>query len=209
VSTATTSDAELLRRWQSGDAVAGNVLVRRHVATLYRFFSNKLPERVDDLAQQTFAACLAGADRFDDQRSFPAYLVGIARNMLLRELRRMRRSARAIDLEAGAIDTYVGSASGQVALDEERALLLAALRRIPLGYQLVLELYYWEGMRTPEIANVLEASEGTVRSRLTRGRALLRAEIEAMPAAPVLRASTITNLESWARSLRETIGTQD
>ena len=52
-----------------------------------------------------------------------------------------------------------------------------ALRRIPLELQVALELYYWEGMAGPELAAALDLPEGTVRTRLRRGRQLVREQL--------------------------------
>ncbi len=55
-------------------------------------------------------------------------------------------------------------------------LLLAALREIPLEYQVLLEPYNWEQLATAEIAEVLEIPGGSVRRRLVRARELVEAK---------------------------------
>ena len=63
---------------------------------------------------------------------------------------------------------------------------------------------YWEEMRIDDIAVVMEVPSGTVKSRLNRARRLVREWImqaEQYPAA--LRETTASDVESWARSLRE------
>lgn len=84
---------------------------------------------------------------------------------------------------------------------EEHRLLLHALRRIPVKHQVALELYYIEGMRGPELAEALDVPEATARSRLRRGLAQVKKEIERLASKPSLAASTVGGLESWAAEL--------
>ncbi|MCA9705484.1 MAG: hypothetical protein KDK70_06540 [Myxococcales bacterium] len=81
-------------------------------------------------------------------------------------------------------------------------LLLAALRALPVDLQVALELFYFEHIRGPELAEVLGLPEGTVRSRLRRGREILRERLQELLRSPGMVESTMTDLESWASSLR-------
>ena len=94
-------------------------------------------------------------------------------------------------------------------MHEEQRLLLEALRRIPLECQIVLELYYWEDMAAPELAQVLGIPEGTARSRLRRARELLTHRMKVLARSPALLKTTLSDLEKWVRSLREHIGAND
>lgn len=196
-----TDDAELLARWRAGDPAAGSALVRRHVATLARFFRGKAVD-VADVVQQTLTACVQAKSRVPDGLEFRAYLLGIARNVLLHDLRRRGRKPEPQgldDLPLAAPSAL--SPSRAVAAREERRLLLRALRRLPYDLQWLIELHYWEGLRQDDVAAVLEVPPGTIKSRLSRAKKLLRAEIEALEADPGLRASTVDDLDRWAREL--------
>ncbi len=92
--------------------------------------------------------------------------------------------------------------SSVVARHQQSRLLLVALRQLPIEQQLVLELSYWEGLKGPEIAEVLELPANTVRSRLARGRAALRETLGRMEEEPSLVVSTIERLDHWAAELR-------
>ena len=86
-----------------------------------------------------------------------------------------------------------------IARGQRDAALLAALRNLPLELQLVLELHYWEGMSTAELAEVLELAQGTVKTRLFRARAQLR---ERMGADPSPEVEATDDFDAWAQSLR-------
>jgi RNA polymerase sigma-70 factor (ECF subfamily) len=193
------TDPELLDAWRGGDVRAGNLLFHRHFAALSRFFRNKVDVGVEDLIQGTFLACVEARDRFREAASFRTYLFAIARNLLYAHY---RRRARAVDFVQTSVVDLGASPSGPLTRREETAALLRALRAIPLEYQVVLELTYWEGMKAPEVAAVLEVPANTVRGRLSRARAALREALAAAALAPGLRRSTLADLDGWAAELR-------
>ena len=106
-----------------------------------------------------------------------------------------------------SLDDLSPSPSAVIAVHEEQRLLLEALRRIPLDCQVVLELYYWEDMVAPELAEVLGIPEGTARSRLRRARELLNQKMRLLARSPSLLKTTLSDLEHWVRSLREQLTT--
>lgn len=193
---------ELLRRWREGDLAAGNALFERHFDAVCRFFANKVTSGVDDLIQRTFLGCIEARDRFQKQASFRTYLFAVAHNILREHFRERRREGVPSDLGETSTDELTPSPSAVFAAHEEQRLLLEALRRIPLDYQLVLELYYWEDMAAPELAQVLQIPEGTVRSRLRRAKEALAEKMNSLARTPELLRATFTDLDAWVRSLR-------
>lgn len=197
-------DVALVLAWREGDKEAGRELLERHFVGVFAFFRDKVPEAASDLAQQTFLGAVEARDRFDATRSFKAYLFGIARNHLLMHFRARYRGTD--PLGEKSVEALTRSPSAVWAEHEQHRLLLHALRRLPLDHQIAIELFYWEGLRGAEIAEVLGVPPGTVRSRLTRAREALRDELQLLEASPGIVQSTLTGLEHWARSLREFLG---
>jgi RNA polymerase sigma-70 factor (ECF subfamily) len=172
------TDVELLAAWRAGDREAGERLFDRHFASVRRFFSNKVPAaEVEDLMQRTFEACVAHADAFRGEARFVTYLLAIARSQLHRWLRKRDPVRDGLDFGSSSLRDLAVSPSAIVAAQQRQALVLEALRRIPVDLQVLLELYYWEGLSGPEIAAVLDIEHGTVRSRLHRARELLREQL--------------------------------
>lgn len=197
------SDFELLDAWGEGDRRAGSELFERHFATLFGFFRTRLEDGADDLVQQTFLACVEGRHRFERRSSFRTYLFATARNTLLYELRKRRRGTIDPDACAESLADHSPSPPSILAVQGDRRLLLEALRRIPIDYQIALELYHWEGMSAREVGIVLGLEEPGVRSRIRRATASLRAELERLSASPGELDSTLAGLTDWARELRE------
>jgi RNA polymerase sigma-70 factor (ECF subfamily) len=176
-----TRDHELLCAWRAGDRVAGDALIGAHFASICRFFRTKLGDDVEDLIQQTFLDLLAASSPVTSVR---ATLFTIARRRLLDHLR-ARYQRDEIELVTSISLADLGtSPSTAVARSERQRLVLEALRRIPLDQRMALELAYWEDLSGAEIAQILEISEHTVRSRLARARQALRDQMEALDGTP-------------------------
>lgn len=194
------SDADLLDAWRRGDADAGEVLFVRHFAAIGRFFRNKVAaDRVADLIQETFIAAVEGRDRIVDSSRFRSYLLSIAYFVFCKHLRESYRRGQDVDLDEVSVDALDPTPSVLLAKHQEQRLLLEGLRAIPVNYQIVLELHYWEGLTTGQIAEVLDVPRGTVRSRLQRAREALEAAMASIARSPEVLESTLTRLEDWAK----------
>ena len=200
------SEAELIAAWRQGEREAGRVLFERYYKVLERFFANKIGSDPLDIIQETFLACVAGRDRLRSDQSFRSYLFSIAHNLLKRHYAREQRSEKTLDLSTlSSIDLSPGPSTMIGRCDEQR-ILLHALRRIPVESQIVLELTYWEGMTSQEIAEALEVPSGTVRTRLRRARALLDQALEKVTNDPELLEATRSGLEGWLTQIRAAHG---
>lgn len=193
------TDLELLEGWRAGDAAAGNELFKRHIGRLYGFFASKVDGPVDDLIQETFLGCVRGRDRFEGRSSFRTYLFSIARRRLYKHYQR----GEPVDFTTTSMVALGGSPSSAMAQRRERALLLTALRSIPLEFQVTLELAYWEELKGDEIAEVLDISPHTVRSRMSRGRKLVREQLARLEAGALQIPETDVDFERWIAELGE------
>jgi RNA polymerase sigma factor (sigma-70 family) len=195
-------DFELLDRWRAGDKAAANQLLRRHFDALYRFFTNKLADHADDLIQATLMACVRGVGTFRKECGFRAFLFVVARHELYRFIKANYRSREVFDPSLVSVADMGPSPSAALAKRKEQRLLLLALRRIPLELQIVLELHYWEGLSTSELADAVEIPQGTVKSRLRRAREALERELAAVADSQADVRSTIDGLDHWVEGIR-------
>ncbi len=199
-------DAALFAAWVAGDQSAGETLYRRHFDALYRFFRGKAPEDYEDLIQNTLLECLRSRGRYRGDAPFRAYLLGVARHRLLHYLRAKGTNRIDFDAEHVSLADVDPRPSTVVARRAEHKRLLEAMRRIPIELQVALELHYWEDLSTAELATVLEIPQGTVKSRLRRGREALQVELEKLSRNPAERSATAGGLETWVRELRGLMG---
>ena len=165
-------DFELLEAWRGGDEAAGERLFARHFDAVARFFRNKITEAPDDLVQETFLGAVQGRARIQ-QDAFRPFLFGVANNVLRNYFRARRRGGVAVDFSVDSAFGLVPSPSAVVARQRTQQLLLEGLRRIPLQYQVALELHYWEDATAADLAAAVDIPVGTAKTRLKRGKELL------------------------------------
>ena len=175
-------DTELLERWRAGDTSAGEALLQENYDPVLRFFRTKSGEDADDLVQRTFLRCFETGCKYTGASSFRAFLFGVARNVL-HEYVRSRVRDRKVDPDFGVssiLDLNPRASTVAFARAEQRQ-LVNALQQLPVDLQMTLELHYWEELSVDEVAEALSVPPGTVKSRLHRGRNLLRELIDQAP----------------------------
>jgi RNA polymerase sigma-70 factor (ECF subfamily) len=170
------ADEELAARAQAGDRQAFALLVRRHQERVFRFVLRMLGNRDEamDLTQDSFLKAWNALPGWRPEARFATWLLQIARNATLDLLRRRRR-VEFVPLDPGetASDPHDPAPSPEQRLaDRQRiGLLERALAALPPEQREILLLRELEGMNYAEIAATLGINEGTVKSRLARGRA--------------------------------------
>jgi RNA polymerase sigma-70 factor (ECF subfamily) len=200
------SDADLVVAFREGDRRAGEKLVERYYPKVVNFCRSKAPTAANDIAQQSFLGCFERIDKLRDPASFRAFLFGVVCNQVRYHYRRSKAEGDRLDFGSVSSMDLDPTPSRLIAKQAEQRLLLEALRRIPLDYQIVLELFYWQELRAQDIAEVLEQPLGTVKTRIRRGRILLEETLATLEAPGSLLESTTSNLEDWARGLRGQLG---
>jgi RNA polymerase sigma factor (sigma-70 family) len=201
-----TGDEALLQAWIDGDAAAGKQLVKQHYRRILMFFYAKVgPDVGRDLTQATFETLCAKKVVFRGESTVLTYLFGIARWKLVHHLRTVRlhgerfepieHSASLPDVEASMTSLFMGR--------QREALVVRALRSLPLDDQIVLELKEYEGMTSRELAAVFEVGRDTMSSRINRARQRLTAAVREAAASAQLVDSTLTGLDACMRQIRE------
>jgi len=195
-------DQRLLEAWRRGDEDAGETLVERHYEALVGFFRTKAGTDAPDLIQRTFLRMLESQHRMREGTPYRCYLFGIARNVLYEHYRGQKRNNERFQPQVASVADLGASPTGLIADAQETELLLQGLRRIPLEFQIILELYYWESMTAKQLAAILDVPEGTARTRLRRAKELLKRELAKLSRSPQLLESTVSDLDSWAKKLQ-------
>ena len=194
-------EARLVGEARRGSIDAFNGLVRRYERPVYSVALRIVghPEVAEDIAQDTFLLAHGALDRFRGG-NFRAWLLRIATNRCYDELRRRRH--RPTSFEGLGFEPAVGwsslspGARGEEpeARAERRELgraLAAALRRLPDEQRVAVVLSDVEGYAYHEIAAILGVPLGTVRSRISRGRARLRVALRGLLAGGELPAAVV------------------
>ncbi len=177
-----TDEVALIERSQRGDLDAFNSIVLAYQGQVYGLCLRMLGSRqpAEDATQEAFVAAFRAVSRFR-RGNFRAWLMRIAANACYDELRR-RHSRPQTPLDAGGDDEQ--PAAELPASDEppeqraERMELAGRLREglasLPPDQRLAVILRDVQGLAYEEVAEATGASLGTVKSRISRGRAALR-----------------------------------
>ena len=176
------SDSSLLKRASGGSEDAFVTLYRRHQGRVFRFALRMSGDEAtaEEVVQEVFLTVIRGPIRYDSTRAtFAAWLLGVARNHVLRTLERQPKTAGESDpAERETADTSADALAALLARENSEALRRAVLS-LPGAYREVLALCDLEEMDYADAAKVLGCSLGTIRSRLHRARNLLAVKLVA------------------------------
>ncbi len=170
-----------MRRVQNGDQEAFAAIVERHKTPLVRFLTalSRDRDRAEEVAQDAFVRLFELSDRYQERGQFTPYLYRIATNLLRTEDRKLRRRAILLKAFGGNGTREVAPSPQTVCLQDELSLRLSeALSALPLRYRSPILLREMEGWSYTDIARAMSCGEGTVKSRIHRGRERLRRLLE-------------------------------
>lgn len=184
------SDHALIERVRAGDEDAFGELMSRYRGQitnyLYRFLNDY--EEAVDLAQETFVRVYFALDRYHTGYAFSTYIYRIATNLAISEIRRKkrRRLLSLTGLFQGEDDSDVefqppdtAKLADTALVDDERSEMIGrAIAALPEKYRVPVVLRDIEGRSYDEIAEILKLGLGTTKSRISRGRGLLKEKLE-------------------------------
>jgi RNA polymerase sigma-70 factor, ECF subfamily len=174
-------DEALIRRLAGGDAAALATLYDRYASLLLALGRRIVRDgrEAEDLVHDVFLEIWRQAGDFDpDRGSVRAWMLMRMRSRAL-DRKKAPRLARAVSLEEGRLADHHGSGGAgggeDPALGPDRDRVRRVLAELPPEQRTVLELGYFEGLSSSEIADRVAAPIGTVKSRVAAGLNKLRA----------------------------------
>ena len=171
----TRADEADVARARAGDTAAFAALVRRHQDRVFSFILRMLDARDEamELTQDVFVKAWQALPGWRPEAAFSTWLLQIARNAALDQLRR-RQVVRFAPLEEGLeVADEAPGPEARYASRQRQVQLERALRRLAAEHREILLLREVEGLAYGELASVLGIAEGTVKSRLARARSAL------------------------------------
>jgi len=184
------SDMEIVRRVQAGDVAAFDRLILKYRERVYGIIYHMTSNREDsaDLAQDTFIKAFQSIRRFGGQSSFFTWLYRIAVNSTLSHLRKGRlrsffslervNSDEPVSREIIDALTDKTGADRDTFVHELQEKLNDAMQKLSTKHRTVVTLFEIDGLSHQEIAEVMDCSVGTVRSRLHYAKQLLQSELQ-------------------------------
>jgi RNA polymerase sigma-70 factor (ECF subfamily) len=179
----TPTDDELIEAYGKGDESAFAALVDRHLPGVYSFAARLVgsKEEAEDIAQQTFVKAWKNLRRFRKGMRFRTWLLAIARNTAIDELRKKRPALFSEfmreDEDAGIEERFPDRSPGaEERFDESLRTdaLDAALAKLSAPYREILILHYREELTLDEAARALGIPLNTAKSRDRRALITLR-----------------------------------
>ncbi|PWT82522.1 MAG: sigma-70 family RNA polymerase sigma factor [Blastocatellia bacterium] len=164
-----------------GDATAFEQIIRRYETRVMTMATRILGTRDDarDAAQEVFLRAYKYLHRLDLQKPVEPWLMRITLNVCRDAARRRRRRLNTfVDIEGPETVDHSADPHTGLARKQERLILQRALDTLPEKERLAIVLRDVEGLSTAEVAAILQSSETTVRSQVSRGRLRLKAAID-------------------------------
>ena len=173
----------LIQRCLKGDQLAWEAIVRQYRRKVfnvaYKFVGRH--DEAEDLTQDIFLKIFKSLETFDRRANFQTWLISVSRNLCIDHYRSVRKERETIDrdIDAGAL-APISKSQGQMAMMEQRdrvELLRAAMHALPKTLRTAVLMRDIQEMSYHEIAHKLRLPEGTVKSRINRGRNELARQI--------------------------------
>jgi RNA polymerase sigma-70 factor (ECF subfamily) len=174
----------LIERCLAGDQVAWEEIVRLHRRKVfniaYKFVGKH--DLAEDLTQDIFLKLYRSLDTFDRRANFQTWLISVSRNLCIDHYRSVRKERETInrDVDASTLSPVSRdrSAYAQLELRDRVQLLRAALDMLPPTLRTAVLMRDIQELTYQEIADRLNVPEGTVKSRINRGRTELARQIQ-------------------------------
>lgn len=172
----TVRDAELLEAVGGGDERAFAELHRRYAAVVFSFVLGRTADRgaAEEVSADVWLGCWRSARAFRGDSQVLTWLLGIAKRQIWTHARRRRIPTAPLDEEienlADDADDPAGLVAAAASVDE----LVAALRSLPEDLAEVVDLAWLHELPYAQIASTLGIPAGTVKSRVSRARRILK-----------------------------------
>ena len=174
----------LIERCLQGDQDAWEAIVRQNWRKVfnvaYKFVGRH--EEAEDLTQDIFLKIFRSLNTFDRRANFQTWLISVSRNLCIDHYRSVRKERGAIDPDTDTAELSAAApGQSQMAALEQRdrvELLREALAALPKTLRTAVLMRDLQELSYHEIAKALRLPEGTVKSRINRGRSELARQIK-------------------------------
>lgn len=171
------SDEQLMKRAARGSDRAFEELYNRHARRLQGFFVRRLgndAELAADFMHDTFLRLYAARETYREGRNFRTWLYTIAYNLC----RNHHRNQLTIISDEGIDITDDANFEVDLEMKDLHDALRAVLRKLPEPYAMLFSLHYEEELTVPQIANIVDLPEGTVKSRLHKTMNIIKQNLK-------------------------------
>ncbi len=188
----------LIQQCLNGDEAAWQTIVRTHRRKVfniaYKFVGNV--DEAEDLSQEVFIKVFRSLGTFDRRANFQTWLYSVTRNLCIDHYRALRKEREAmnrdLDIDVLAPASHDRNPHQLLESQDQAALLRRALDRLPEAMRTAVVLRDLQELSYEDIARTLDLPDGTVKSRISRGRAELARQIQAVRTEDAARLRPLT-----------------
>ena len=182
------NEKDLIRKAKQGDMLAFEELILKHEKIVYNVALRMMNHSEDarDISQEVFLKAYRSLSNFDERSAFSTWLYRITHNTCIDEMRKRKGKQtysleEELESEDGAMQRQVADESDtpeeSLLREEQKSEILQALDTLSEEHKAAIILRDVKGLAYEEIAEILELSLGTVKSRINRARNQLKNEI--------------------------------
>ena len=173
------TDDALMQLVRDGDENAFGQIVDRYKDSLVNYLTHlvRSRDRAEELAQDAFVRLYRSAANYREREKLGPYLFRIATNLTVSEIRRERRWNLLLPRLNASTSPSIEAPDKNLITDEIQKQVAAALEKLPVKYRAPLVLFEIEEWSYDEIAAALSLPDGTVKSRISRARELMRRQL--------------------------------
>lgn len=185
-----TPDQELVRRVQSGDKRAYDLLVAKYQHRILKLIGRYVRDSDDalDVAQETFLKAYRALPKFRGDSQFYTWLYRIAINTSKNHLVSLSRRPQEVDLENDdgermdltGVEKVIDTPEGMLSTEQMKAAILEVIEELPEDLRMAITLREVDGLSYEDIAEAMDCPIGTVRSRIFRARDAIDKRIRPM-----------------------------
>ncbi|MGZ5432608.1 MAG: RNA polymerase sigma factor [Thermoanaerobaculia bacterium] len=173
------TDDAVMQRVREGDDDAFGEIVDRYKSSLVNYLTHlvRSRDRAEEIAQDAFVRLYRNAHKYRQEERLGPYLFRIATNLVVTEIRRERRWSLLLPRLHASTRASAPTPDTNLFTSEIQRQVAAAIDRLPVNYRAPLVLFEIEEWSYDEIARALDVRVGTVKSRISRARELLRGHL--------------------------------
>ena len=166
------------QRFLKGDETALVELIRDYRDGLMLYINGMVSDLsvAEELTEDTFLKLVLKKPRFSARCSFKTWLYTIGRNLAMDHLRRSKKSGISLD-DCPEISDDEYDLEQRYIRQENQIMLHHAMKKLKPEYRQVLWLVYFEGFRCAEVGKIMEKSEATIQTLVSRARKALKEKL--------------------------------
>jgi len=172
----------LIQRTLAGDEEAFTRLVEAYQNSIYNLAYRMLGDaaEAEDAAQETFLRLYTRLGTYDPEKKFSSWVLSIASHYCIDRLRRRKHTQVSLDdiVSWRWLPSRDVAPEEQALMEEQKDEIRYLLDELPPHYRAVMILRYWHELSYDEIANTLDTTQSTIKSRLHRARKLMAEQVQ-------------------------------